>query len=457
MYDLATYYIIQGIIMVPRFVIRKESFGGIIYDRSSFQFYTIDCDAYQILYDIKLYGRNYAQEKYQNHFEIEEYINDLCEIGLNNTNIIEAKIIDEIAPINALSMPIKVYLTVTDKCNLRCKHCFGAFGKGYEMSVQQVEHILDQLEVSGVCQIGLTGGEPFCHPNIFEIIKMIVNRGFTLQTTTNGTLINQNFIDAFKEYGSSCFRLSISFDGIPAIHDSIRGRGTFDRAMAGVKILQSNNINFAFNTVITNQNYSSLEDFLNIMLENGMENGSFSLIAPTGRAKNNEQLLFNISSEDFDDIIHHVKSCIRNFAAKTGKPQYMTGAFIQPDGREIFDSSVEVARELGIKRCSAGVYIATICADGTVIPCIYLLDILKDLNLKPLSMFNCSLSTIWNTSEQFLFARSLKLHEHCSSCSYYNANECTGGCPAVSYYYFNDINMYSPYCKGARKQISGEV
>ncbi|MGN0323131.1 MAG: radical SAM protein [Oliverpabstia sp.] len=435
----------KGTTMLNRFVVRKEAFGGIIYDTEQFCFYAIDNEGIGILKEMNFSGLNEAKRKYANDQEILSYIDNLETIGFNSEVCSELKIIQNPIVSNSLTAPVKAYLTVTDRCNLRCKHCFGTFGVGHEMSLEQVEHVLNQLEEVGVCEIGLTGGEPFYHPDIYTIITMIVDRGFTLQTTTNGTLINQEFIDIFKKYGKKCFRLSISFDGIPDFHDSIRGQGSFERAISGARLLKENGIEFAFNTVINACNINSLNDFLQIMFNEGIYSGSFNIIQPVGRAKNNANLLLSSDPATMCQQIHFVKTCIHRFAEMTGRSQYMYGRSIQPDGTETYGDMGFLA-EIGLKGCGAGANIVTICSDGRLLPCIFIEEFLTEKGMQFDSIFDKPLLEIWRTSTPFTYMRNRDVDSQCKKCEFYQ-KQCTSVCPAMAMYYYGNPNTPMPYCQ----------
>lgn len=431
--------------MLGRFVVRQEAFGGIIYDTEHFCFYAVDDEGIKIIQEISVSGLDEARKRYANDHEVLSYINNLESIGFNSAVYSELKVKHNPTVSNSLTAPVKAYLTVTDRCNLRCKHCFGAFGVGNEMSLQQVEYVLDQLEEAGVCEIGLTGGEPFYHPEIYTIITMIVERGFTLQTTTNGTLINQEFIDTFQKYGKKCFRLSLSFDGIPELHDSIRGRGSFEKAMSSARLLKKNGIEFAFNTVINARNIKSLNEFLQIMFDEGIYSGSFNIIQPVGRAKNNAELLFSREPSVMCQQVQFVKNCIHRFAEMTGKSQYMYGLSIQPDGSETYGDMGFLA-EIGLKGCAAGANIVTICSDGRLLPCIFIEEFLCEEGMEFEPIFDKPLLEIWDTSKPFTYMRNRDVDNQCKKCEFYQ-KQCTSVCPAMSTYYYGNSSTPMPYCQ----------
>ena len=331
------------------------------------------------------------------------------------------------------------------KPDICCKHCMGAYGHGIEMSLEQIEYILDQFEEAGVCQIGLTGGEPFTHPEIYKIITMIVERGFTLQTTTNGTLIDQNFIDVFQNYMKSCFRLSLSFDGIPELHDSIRGRGAFEKVMNGAMLLKKNGIEFGFNTVINSMNIKSLPEFLQMMFDAEIYSGSFNIIKPIGRATVNNELLLSKDSVTMCQQMAFIRDCIQKFAKMTERTQYMRGASIQPDGSEAYED-ITLFSEIGLERCAAGAYMVSVSTNGRLSPCIFVEELLGKQGLKSETIFAKPMLEIWKSNPQFLYMRNMGANNLCKKCSFYQVN-CTSVCAAESLYYFGDTSTPMPYCR----------
>ena len=84
-------------------------------------------------------------EKYYKTHDISEFINELESIDLLCCDELNGKLIDNAVECDTLSAPIKTFLTITEKCNLQCKHCFGSFGKGEELSIKNIEEILETL------------------------------------------------------------------------------------------------------------------------------------------------------------------------------------------------------------------------------------------------------------------------------------------------------------------------
>ena len=92
-----------------------------------------------------------------------------------------------------LSAPSSVDIFVTNRCNLKCIHCYSNGGEGetHDLSLNDLEHIFEQLESVGVLEVRINGGEPLLHPQIAEIFLALQKRRFRKVLLTNGTNITE--------------------------------------------------------------------------------------------------------------------------------------------------------------------------------------------------------------------------------------------------------------------------
>ena len=87
-----------------------------------------------------------------------------------------------------------------------------------------------------VFQVNFGGGEPFLRDDFLEILRYAHDRGITTCVSTNGTLLDDALVDALLEMAP--VYLQVSLDGACAeTNDAIRGRGTFERILAGIELL----------------------------------------------------------------------------------------------------------------------------------------------------------------------------------------------------------------------------
>lgn len=118
----------------------------------------------------------------------------------------------------------KVLLQIIERCNLHCAHCFVSAGDyGDTMSIDTIrEIVIPKLKECRVVSITLTGGEPFLHAEILEIVRLLREAKFEIGICTNGTVIRQEQMEELKKIGD--IHINVSLDGFrPESHGKFRG------------------------------------------------------------------------------------------------------------------------------------------------------------------------------------------------------------------------------------------
>jgi hypothetical protein len=129
-------------------------------------------------------------------------------------------------------------------CNLECRHCFiscsphnHSFGF---LDTAAVHRVLEESVGLGVKEYYFTGGEPFLNPDMVAILEMTLRYG-PATVLTNGTVFKEEWLRRLKraeEASIYSLEFRVSIDGFSAaMNDPVRGAGTFDRAMRGVRQL----------------------------------------------------------------------------------------------------------------------------------------------------------------------------------------------------------------------------
>ena len=146
----------------------------------------------------------------------------------------------------------ELWIQVNDYCNLACAHCLVSSGPtlGRGLETGRILDAVDQAVALGARRIFLTGGEPLARPDILDLCRHVVeHHGRELVVLTNGTLLTGDRLAGLAElhgvdvpaaqsgYGSvPGLRLQVSLDGsTPEVNDPIRGNGTFERIVTGIK------------------------------------------------------------------------------------------------------------------------------------------------------------------------------------------------------------------------------
>jgi MoaA/NifB/PqqE/SkfB family radical SAM enzyme len=129
-------------------------------------------------------------------------------------------------------------------CNLACGHCFiscsphnHSFGL---LDLATVRRALDESKALGVREYYFTGGEPFLNPALTDMLVLTLQYG-PATVLTNGTVLRDEWLDRLAEAEAESpysLEFRVSIDGFTAEeNDPVRGAGTFDRAMAGLRRL----------------------------------------------------------------------------------------------------------------------------------------------------------------------------------------------------------------------------
>ncbi len=148
-----------------------------------------------------------------------------------------------------------VWFQVTGtRCNLRCHHCFISCGPDNRafgfMSLALVRRTIAQATELGAKAFYFTGGEPFMHPDIAEILTaaMAVRPTTVL---TNGMILRDRVLRRLAEArprAGQGLTFRVSLDGYTAeMNDALRGPGVFDKTLTGIEQL----LGYGFEPIIT--------------------------------------------------------------------------------------------------------------------------------------------------------------------------------------------------------------
>jgi len=143
------------------------------------------------------------------------------------------------------------------RCNIECRHCFNNSGPSTLLGAGRREPSLDLMTLAavtqaiaaaaarGVREIYFTGGEPFLHPQLLEMIACALTVAPTT-VLTNGMLISDRIADTLAALALDArysLEVRVSLDGYTAeMNDAIRGPGVFRQALAGAVRLARRNL-----------------------------------------------------------------------------------------------------------------------------------------------------------------------------------------------------------------------
>mgnify|MGYP003310530992 CR=1 FL=1 len=86
----------------------------------------------------------------------------------------------------------KVYVEITNICNLNCSFCNNNKREKKFMNVSDFSHIIDEVKKYTDYIYLHVKGEPLLHPLFKDFIHVASEKGFLINITTNGTLLLKN-------------------------------------------------------------------------------------------------------------------------------------------------------------------------------------------------------------------------------------------------------------------------
>jgi radical SAM protein with 4Fe4S-binding SPASM domain len=195
-----------------------------------------------------------------------------------------------------LKRPLPLQLDLTNACNLSCKHCYHDHHKNsgnletadYLAVLRQYNNVIRAMGYSG--DVLLCGGEPLLSKHLPFVLKEIAEKypQFRVGILTNGTVVqtlSPSTQALFKRLKRVDFQVSL--DGPNAeSHDLIRGIGSFDRAIQGIRFLQRSGFSVHILSVLSSRTTVQIEYFFKLARELSINSLGFTRFIPVGIGKN---------------------------------------------------------------------------------------------------------------------------------------------------------------------------
>jgi uncharacterized radical SAM superfamily Fe-S cluster-containing enzyme len=179
-------------------------------------------------------------------------------------------------------------IEITNRCNLGCSTCFADAGQGYDLTLEQVETILDRfVETERQPEvIQISGGEPTLHPRVLEIIAAAqAHKIRHVMLNTNGLRIaeDRDFVQRLAEVNPTIY---LQFDGLTApTHQALRRRdlrAVKQRALDNLAAVDMSVVLVA--TIARGVNEHEIGDIVRFGLEHPAARGiSYQPVTFTGR------------------------------------------------------------------------------------------------------------------------------------------------------------------------------
>jgi len=239
-----------------------------------------------------------------------------------------------------------VFFHILTQCNLSCRHCYiNPEQHGYNMlSVEIINKWLDELYTENTNVIFL-GGEPTLHPHLSLSVKHAKSLGYTSVTIdTNGYLFH-DILDKVNPNDVNFF--SFSLDGsTPEINDPIRGHGSYENCIKGVKKAKNKKFCTSMIYTVSRLNLNDLKNMPQLLMDLNIDRFFIQVIGIRGKsAKDSKKLQLN--KQEWTSVIPEIARKIAKLGITVTYPkvfleaneQFECGAkvsenfFIFPNGR----------------------------------------------------------------------------------------------------------------------------
>lgn len=200
----------------------------------------------------------------------------------------------------------KALVQICEPCNERCAHCFvSATKRGNYMLIENVEALLvPRLVEARVNRITITGGEPFMHPDLLDIIRLFRDADMSVGICTNATLVTDEQIE---ELTALDCHMNVSLDGFAEeSHSKFRGHvGGFAETVSNVRKFGSAGI--LQGLLCTPNNLAKAREYADLCEFAAMWGAKYVLMNPLGemgRGQNSARTLRQ--SDDHMRLIRHL-------------------------------------------------------------------------------------------------------------------------------------------------------
>lgn len=209
-----------------------------------------------------------------------------------------------------------VSIEITQKCANECIYCSSVSNRecNIQMSTDKIKQIVDGLDRLDTKCISISGGEPFLHPDIVDIVRYIKKKDIEVNIYTSGIVLDNN--DNFKALdkdmlidlkNSKVNKLIFNLQSLDNnTYDEIMGtKNNKDLVLQSIRDSKNLGIFTEIHFVPMKLNYSEIDSIVEFVNKGNADKVSFLGLIPHGRAKENRSRTY-LSSEQINTVKHKI-------------------------------------------------------------------------------------------------------------------------------------------------------
>jgi radical SAM protein with 4Fe4S-binding SPASM domain len=281
-----------------------------------------------------------------------------------------------------LGRPSDVIWNITNRCNLRCDHCYMAADshvRPNELTDDETLTLVDQMGERELPALFLSGGEPMIRRNFWEILERARGYGIRVTVSTNCTMIDREAARRLKSNGIDW--IATSLYGPDDFHDAMVGvPGTRRRVVEAIKVLREEGVGVAIKTAISKTTWPYVYDLIAEARELGVGLIYFCDLITAGRSEGEDDGRITAAQwrELADFIIEDLAAGQESGAKGLEWDIGAMPSFIPYVAERFMDRGIDVGNGLErlkvISACPVGKGHMNINSEGGIMPCQFAQD-----------------------------------------------------------------------------------
>jgi radical SAM protein with 4Fe4S-binding SPASM domain len=326
---------------------------------------------------------------------------------------------------------------VTERCNLRCNHCYQESYKKNELSYDQLVEIFNQfLELiefwkenlgrSIKSHITITGGEPFFRKDFDDILKLLSHHRdkISFGILSNGYFIDKEKASYLKNAGTSFIQISI--EGSKNTHNQIRGKKSYERAVQAIKNLANENIYSMISFTAHRNNFKEFPLVAELGRKLEVSRVWSDRLIPSGSGYNLIKDMLSVEeTQEYFKIMKKEKEI-------SSKKKYKNHEIVMHRALQFLEGWGKPYQ------CSAGDSLITVQANGDLLPC-------RRMPIPVGNLLKTKLMDLYYASDLFSQLRDRnRVSNGCEGCFY--SKVCRGGLKCLSFALTGNPFNADPQC-----------
>lgn len=331
---------------------------------------------------------------------------------------------------------LKLQWHITDRCNLRCSHCYQDTYNSEDLSYSQLlgifeeyNGLLNQLNrespfpVRG--HITITGGEPFLREDFVDLLEVLYTARdrISFAILSNGTLIDPPMARKLWELNASFVQVSV--EGARDTNDTIRGSGVFERTAAALSYLVRERVRTFISFTAHQNNYLEFQKVARFGLQIGVTRVWSDRLIPWGNGSTFESLILSPDqTRRFFEIMNTAHGEALSSFCRTDISMHRALQFLIAGGTPY--------------HCGAGHTLITVQPNGDLYPC-------RRMPIRIGNLMEDSLVEMYYKDCYFRALRDpFRISKGCEGCPF--SSKCRGGLKCLSYAVTGDPFRADPGC-----------